>query len=404
VVVVDVREQAKQLYEQGYKLKDIAEQLNVNGNTLRSWKNRDKWVVKSATKKCNKNKSVATNKVLHNDAVNETYELSETLTEKQKLFCLYYIKNFNASMAAVKAGYSENSAGEQGYQLLQKTSIREEINRLKELRKRSIMINEDDIVERYMQIAFADLTDFVEFGQDFVPVTIKDKALRDKDGNIIFKGINSIRLKDSNVVDGGLICEVSTSRQGTKIKLEDRQKALDWLANYFGMNPEHKYRMEYDSKKLQIELEKLGAIVYLTREGDYDLAVPNTINRKRSDLSRRGNLINKSECDLYLSIHLNAETSSTWRGGQVFYDDINEKNQLLAKKIQDEFRKSLYSRRKIKEITDMYLSKRVKVPGVLLEIGYISNPNDRYLLKQDSYQSKVSKTIVNALIKYFDEV
>lgn len=158
------------------------------------------------------------------------------------------------------------------------------------------------------------------------------------------------------------------------------------------------------SKKLQVELEKLGAIVYLTREGDYDLAVPNTINRKRSDLSRRGNLINKSECDLYLSIHLNAETSSTWRGGQVFYDDINEKNQLLAKIIQDEFRKSLYSRRKIKEITDMYLSKRVKVPGVLLEIGYISNPNDRYLLKQDSYQKKVSKTIINALIKYFDEV
>lgn len=158
------------------------------------------------------------------------------------------------------------------------------------------------------------------------------------------------------------------------------------------------------SKKIQLDLEKLGAIVYLTREGNYDLAVPNTINRKRSDLSRRGNLINKSDCDLYLSIHLNAEVSSTWRGAQVFYDDVNEKNITLAKIIQEEFKKNLYSRRKTKEITDMYLSKRVKVPGVLLEIGYISNPNDRYLLKQDSYQNKVSKTIVNALLKYFDEV
>lgn len=178
-----------------------------------------------------------------------------------------------------------------------------------------------------------------------------------------------------------------------------------------GLDPGAIYKdlMESDinlaiSKKLQFELEKLGAIVYLTREGDYDLAVPNTINRKRSDLSRRGNLINKSNCDLYLSIHLNAETSSTWRGAQVFYDDINKNNQLLAKVIQDEFRKNLYSRRKIKEISDMYLSKRVKVPGALLEIGYISNPNDRYLLKQDSYQTKVSKTIVNALIKYFKEI
>jgi len=158
------------------------------------------------------------------------------------------------------------------------------------------------------------------------------------------------------------------------------------------------------SKKLQVELEKLGAIVYLTRKGDYDLAVPNTINRKRSDLSRRGNIINKSNCDLYLSIHLNAEVSSTWRGAQVFYDDVNTKNILLAKIIQEEFRKELYSRRKIKEITEMYLSKRVKVPGVLLEIGYISNPNDRYLLKQDSYQNKVSKIVVNALLKYFHEI
>ena len=77
---------------------------------------------------------------------------------------------------------------------------------------------------------------------------------------------------------------------------------------------------------LEDKLTKLGAIVYLTRYGDYDLAVTNTINRKRSDLSRRSNIINKSNCDLYLSIHLNAETSSTWRGGQIFYDDINSEN------------------------------------------------------------------------------
>ena len=65
-------------------------------------------------------------------------------------------------------------------------------------------------------------------------------------------------------------------------------------------------------------LEQKGAIVYLTRYGDYDLSVPNTINRKRSDLSRRGNIINRSNCDLYLSIHLNAESSSTWKGAQMF--------------------------------------------------------------------------------------
>ncbi|MDD2378125.1 MAG: N-acetylmuramoyl-L-alanine amidase [Bacilli bacterium] len=178
-----------------------------------------------------------------------------------------------------------------------------------------------------------------------------------------------------------------------------------------GVDPGAIYKEIYESdinleisKNLQHELEKLGAIVYLTREGDYDLAVPNTINRKRSDLSRRGNLINKSNCDVYLSIHLNAETSSTWRGGQVFYDDINPNNELLASIIQKYFKENLYSKRKAKEIDEMYLSRRVKVPGVLLEVGFITNPNDRYLLRQKSYQVKVSKVISKALITYFSQI
>ena len=80
------------------------------------------------------------------------------------------------------------------------------------------------------------------------------------------------------------------------------------------------------SLKLEEQLGKLGAIVYLTRNGDYDLSVPNTIHRKRSDLSRRSNIINSSNCDLFLSIHLNSEITGTWRGPQVFYDDNNENN------------------------------------------------------------------------------
>ena len=91
------------------------------------------------------------------------------------------------------------------------------------------------------------------------------------------------------------------------------------------------------SKRLEEELSSLGAIVYQTRYGDYDLSVTYASNRKRSDLSRRGNIINDSGCDLYLSIHLNAETSSTWRGAQVFYDNINEEKEKIAIIMQEEF-------------------------------------------------------------------
>ena len=156
------------------------------------------------------------------------------------------------------------------------------------------------------------------------------------------------------------------------------------------------------SNRLKDTLESNGAIVYLTRNGDYDLSVPNTINRKRSDLSRRSNIINRSECDMFLSIHLNAESSGTWSGAQVFYDDINEENEKIAKIMQDEFKSNLGTRRKYKESTDLYLQKRITRPGVLVELGFLSNSNDRYLLKQQYYQNKLARVITQGVIKYFN--
>ncbi len=155
-------------------------------------------------------------------------------------------------------------------------------------------------------------------------------------------------------------------------------------------------------KKIEQSLLKKGAIVYLTRYDDYDLSVTNTINNKRSDLSRRGNLINKSGCDLFISIHLNAEETGLWRGAQVFYNSKLEKNKKLAEIIQKYFKKNLNSNRKAKVDNSLYLLKRIDRPGVLLELGFLSNSNDRYLLKQGSYQNKISDTIVNAIIHYFN--
>ena len=155
------------------------------------------------------------------------------------------------------------------------------------------------------------------------------------------------------------------------------------------------------SLKLQEELEKNGAIVYLTRYGDYDLSANNAMLRKRSDLSRRANIINKSGADLYLSIHLNADISSTWQGAQVFYDKVNDKNEKIAEVLQKQLCEDLNTKREHKNIQGQYLYSRVNVPGVLIEVGFISNPNERYLLRQQEYQQKVSKTITKGIINYF---
>lgn len=155
------------------------------------------------------------------------------------------------------------------------------------------------------------------------------------------------------------------------------------------------------SKVLSALLVEKGAIVYMTREDDYDLSPPHAYLRKRGDLSRRIKMINDSSCDVYLSIHLNATTSSTWKGAQVFYDNINDRNIILGTEIQNSFKSNLGSRRKLKEINDLYMYKDITRPGVLLELGFLSNPNERYILRKEYYQKRVSNAIIEGLIKYF---
>lgn len=106
-------------------------------------------------------------------------------------------------------------------------------------------------------------------------------------------------------------------------------------------------------------------------------------------------------CDLYISIHLNAESSSTWSGAQVFYDDINKNNQKLAKILQNEFKKNTSTKREYKLTNDMYMYKRIERVGVLIEVGFLSNPNERYILRQKWYQIKLANIITNGIIKYF---
>lgn len=155
------------------------------------------------------------------------------------------------------------------------------------------------------------------------------------------------------------------------------------------------------SKKLEKRLGELGAIVYMTRYDDYDLSIKNTDNRKRSDLSRRASIINSSGCDMYLSIHLNADTSTTWQGIQTFYDDVNSENSELAKSMQETFKKRLNSKRKHKELTNIYLHRKVNRLGILIEAGFLSNPNDRYLLRQNTYQQKLANVITEGVLTYW---
>jgi len=150
---------------------------------------------------------------------------------------------------------------------------------------------------------------------------------------------------------------------------------------------------------LEKELGSLGAEVILTRNGDYDLSTPNANYRKKSDFDNRIKLINESEADLYLSIHLNYLNDYSYFGPQVFY---NKENEELAKIIQKSMNDYTKGSREIKKIpSDTYMYNKLEVPGVLIECGFLSNQKERSLLKTENYQINLAKSITLGVLEYF---
>lgn len=216
-------DKAFEMYKQGLKLIEIANQLGIAEGTVRSWKNRYKWddggnatLRKKEKKECNVAKESKRAKRAKKEPVAHEVEAviqNTDLTDKQQLFCIYYIRCFNATKAYQKAyGCDYRTAQSNGYQLLTNTYIRDEIMRLKQERLNREFLSESDIFQKYMDIAFADMTDFVDIHGGFV----------------------SVRQE----IDGTIVSEVSNTQGGIKIKLADRMKALQWLTDHMDLATE----------------------------------------------------------------------------------------------------------------------------------------------------------------------
>lgn len=240
-------EQAETDYMNGLKYKEIAEKYGVTINTVRSWKTRYNWNRKGQKSVHTKKEKVCTKNTTSFEEVNQVIE-DEKLTDEQRLFCIYYVRCFNATKAYMKAyGVKYNVAAVSGCRLLQKEKIRNCITELKQNRLNREMLSEEDIFQKYMDIAFADITDYVTFGQEetdvigaFGPVKIKDE-----DGNekVLRQKLNVVKFKNSDEVDGTLISDINL--KNSSVKLLDRMKALDWLASHMDIaTSEQRARIE----------------------------------------------------------------------------------------------------------------------------------------------------------------
>ena len=235
-------------------LKDIATQLEVKDAQIRKWKSQDKWEEKlKGTLPKNKRNVINKKTDKNKQAINEDIESvlkNDKLTEKQKLFCIYYIENSNATKAYQRAyECSYATAMSEGSKSLRNPKIKIEIDRLTNECLEEQEINSKLLSKRlwkkYIDIAFADITDYLEFNS---------KEVQGEYGTYTK---NTISLKNSGEVDGSLISEISEGRDGIKIKLQDKMKALQWLSDRMDLLPTSvKTKLDIEMLKLEVEMNK----------------------------------------------------------------------------------------------------------------------------------------------------
>lgn len=233
-------------YVAGMKYKDIAAKYGVSINTVKSWKKRYAWSRNKKTgciqKGCTQNKKGAHKKEAVAEDVSQVV-INDELTDQQQLFCLYQSRMFNYTKAYMKAypGCTYASAAVLGSRLMKNQLIRKTIEQLKQNHMNREMLKQEDIFQKYMDIAFADMNDYISFGQEEIDTDYGPKK------------VNSVRLKESKDIDGTLITEVKQGRDGVSVKLADRMKAIDWLADHMDIaTAEQKAKIEQIRAKTAI--------------------------------------------------------------------------------------------------------------------------------------------------------
>ena len=271
-------EKAEQDYMAGMKYKDIAEKYGTTINTVKSWKKRYAW---SRGEGAHKEEKVCTQKSKGapktvapiDDGTKETLQ-NDDLTPEQQMFCIYYSRTFNAAQSYQKAyGCSYETAMVEGSKSLRKPKIRAEIERLKEIKRQQIVAGADDIVELQMRIAFADIGNYVSFGQKEVTDIETDETYM----------VSVVDLKESKNTDTQLIQEVKRGKDGVSVKLADKQKAIDWLSKYFLVHPDDKYKAEFDKKRAEVS-DNSGAQILQNMQTIADILQHPVANRSISDL------------------------------------------------------------------------------------------------------------------------
>ena len=157
------------------------------------------------------------------------------------------------------------------------------------------------------------------------------------------------------------------------------------------------------TKVIEENLRLQGFNVIMTRCDEHDLASDYATNRKREDLKQRVNIMNNSENAIAISIHANAISNARWRGAQTFYDPKLLENKELATHIMEAMRANIGElNREQRPISNIYILRNSEIPTALVEVGFLSNPEEARLLACEDYQQLIAYAIFEGILAYLD--
>lgn len=220
------------------RLTKIGLDLGMTKDQIQFFKIKDKWEErfkktqkKAKVKISEEQTNVVKNLTNKEERINQIDDIlnNSGIPEQWQLFVMFYLQNFNANTSARLAGY-DNKSKSVAFNILNDERTKKTIKAVKKVMEEDIYITAKDIISEYIRIAFADMTDYVEF----------DKY--------------EVKLKNSQDVDGRLITEVKQGRDGVTIKLADKMKAIERLEKLFDAIPDRKLLLEQEKFKFTKQL------------------------------------------------------------------------------------------------------------------------------------------------------
>ena len=144
-----------------------------------------------------------------------------------------------------------------------------------------------------------------------------------------------------------------------------------------------------------------GIGVILTRADMNGLYDEGATNKKRSEMEKRKSIINNSGADLMISLHMNSFPLSSSSGAYVFYAKGSDSGFELAKSVQSSLCQGFDNARKYVSVGDYFVLNYSNIPSVLVECGFLSNPQEEMLLQKEEYQKDFCYALLVGIINYF---